>query len=124
VADRQTPEPILFLRTANRAMADHHRQHQRYPAAWHDLDFTFSLPGFYREDDPEARAKPSDGARWRPRGCKLTYVIKEATATTVLIQGVNDSGEVEYEIEQGMEDPRRVGAPPASEGARDTGGCR
>jgi hypothetical protein len=105
-------------------MEGHHRQHQTYPREWHQLDFTFSLPGSYRRDDPDARAKASDGATWRPRGCKLTYVIKEATATTLLIQGVNDSGEVEYEIEQWMEDPRRVGAPSPSEPAGDRGGCR
>jgi len=102
VADRQTPEPILLLRKASREMEAYLRLNERYAAAWHDLDFTFSLPGSYRRDDPDARAKPSDGTSWRPRGCKLTYVIKEATATTFRIEGVNDGGEVEYEIEQGM----------------------
>ncbi len=124
MTDRVRPEGELFLRKASREMDAYHGQHRRYSTTWHDLDFTFSNTGSYRRDDPEARPKSSDGASWRPRGCKLTYVIKEATATTVLIQGINDSGEVEYEIEQGMEDPRRVGTPPASEVSRDNGGCR
>lgn len=124
MTDRGRPEGVLFLLAAMDAMRDYHGKYQRYPPAWHHLDFTFSNTGSYRPDDPDARAKPSDGASWRPRGCKLTYLIKEATATTFRIEAVNDSGEIEYEIEQGMEAPRKVGASPPSEPAGDRGGCR
>lgn len=109
--DRGRPEQILFLTSAMEEMEKYRRDHQRYAEQWHELDLPF-VCGPYHLDEPDIRAKPTDGARWRPRNCKSTYVIKSSTPTTVLIQSVDEQGKVEYEIEQGMKSPRKVGDVP------------
>jgi hypothetical protein len=109
-ADRGRPEPELFLRKAMRTMKAHRAQHGRYADRWDQLDITFALPSYHR-DDLDIRPVPGTGTAWRPRGCRWTYMIRHATATTVSIQGVNARGDVDYEIEQGMDNPRWI-APP------------
>jgi hypothetical protein len=105
------PEQYLFLSTAIRAANAYHAQHGHYADQWYLLDMTFAKGGYY-VTDPDVRPTQADGSRWRPRGCKPTYVITRATPDTVLIQAVSDAGVVEYEITETMETPKDL-LPPA-----------
>jgi hypothetical protein len=106
-ADRGRPEPELFLWEAMQSLEAYRAQHGSYADRWDQLDITFALHG-YHLDDPDIRPAPGTGAAWRPRGCTWTYVIKNATATTVLIRGVNAPRDFDWEIEPGMEHARKV----------------
>lgn len=102
-----TPEQNVVLWVAITAQEAYRARHGKYADQWHLLDIKCAMPNFH-PDDPNVRPKTADGARWRPRGCKSTYVIATATASSVLIQAVNDSGEVEYIIEQAMTEARKL----------------
>jgi hypothetical protein len=105
--DRRHPEAVVVLWYAMRAMENYRRQHGHYAAQWHLLDIELAMPYWYK-GDTGLRPEPASGASWRPKGCKSVYIIRHATETAVLIQSVNANGVVEYEIEQGMTDPREV----------------
>jgi hypothetical protein len=90
-----------------KAMENYRRQHGRYAEQWHLLDIEFAMPSWHK-GDTGLRPEPASGASWRPKGCESIYIIRSATETTVLIQSVNPDGVVEYEIEQGMTDPRKI----------------
>jgi len=106
--DRGRPEAELVLWAAMLRMEAYRAQHGRYADQWPLLDIEFALPNWHK-GDTGLRPPADAGAVWRPKGCESTYVIRSATVNTVLIQSVNAQGEVDYEIEQGMEDPRKVG---------------
>jgi hypothetical protein len=110
MTDRGLPYQVRILEDAIGKMGAYHRMHGFYAGAWHFLDIEAACGG-YMVGDPGTRPKPGDGARWRPKNCKSTYVIQRADATHVLIQAINDRGEVEYEIEQGMKEARPVNPP-------------
>lgn len=104
---RRPPEQELFLKTALSALEDHHKKFGTYPSSWFDLHgFIYSCGGYYQSIDPALR--PPVSARWRLKGCTLTYVIEGATNDRVLVQAVDDDGVVKYEIEPGMKKPREV----------------
>ncbi len=104
---RRLPEQELFLKAALSALEDHHRKFGSYPASWFDLhDFIYSCGGHDQTVSPALH--PPASARWRPKGCTLTYVIEGATNDRVLVQAVDDNGAVKYEIEPGMKRPREV----------------
>ncbi len=95
-----------FLVSAIHEMEDYHRRVGRYPSDWESVGTTFGC-----EERGPVRGKPPPfgaGARWRPSGCKSTFVIKDATDSSVVIQAVDDGGNVEYEIEPSMRRPRIV----------------
>ena len=111
MTDRGLPDQVNILEDAIERMEKYRREHLVYANVWYLLDILAGCGGMYRISDPDLRPKPSDGARWRPKNCKSTYVIQRADATHVLIQAINDRGEVEYEIEQGMKQARPVNPP-------------
>jgi hypothetical protein len=80
--DFDEPEHELFLWTAMRAMEAYRKEHGQYPDQWYLLEIAFALPS-YRVTDTDVHPTREQGSVWRPRGCKWTYVIKNATATTV-----------------------------------------
>ncbi len=95
-----------FLVSAIYEMEDYQRRVGRYPSDWESVGATFGCEerGPVRGEPPPSGA----GARWRPPGCKSTFVIKDATDSSVVIQALDDGGNVEYEIEPGMRRPRIV----------------
>jgi hypothetical protein len=103
------PEPILFLELAGEAMDEYHQNTREYPQEWYLLDFTFAN-GPYRIDDPNVKPTKMLGNRWRPRDCEYIYEISSASQDSFLIQAINQDGLIEYEIEQGMETPRKLDA--------------
>lgn len=105
--DIRIPEQELFLWFAIRAEEEFRARHGHYASQWYLLDMKFALP-YHHPNDPDVLPTQAMGSRWKPRGCLSTYVIKEATASTVLIQAVSDQGIVEYDIIQGMTDPRKL----------------
>ncbi len=101
------PEPILFLKSVVESMENYRNQCGKYPNEWYLLDFTF-VNGPYKETDPDIRATEENENRWCPKLCKYTYVIKSADKYHFLIQALTNNNKVEYEIEQGMDKPRKV----------------
>jgi hypothetical protein len=103
------PEPILFLELAVEAMDEYHQKTGKYPKEWYLLDFAFAN-GPYRIDDPDVKPTKSLGNKWQPKDCKYVYEIASATQDSFLIQAIDEDGLAKYEIEQGMETPRKLNA--------------
>lgn len=106
-ADVGRPEPVLFLLKASEEMERYHGEHGKYADRWHRLNFHFARGG-YRVTDPGIDPTEEDGARWRPKKCKYTYVIESADKNSYLIRAINEEGSAEYEIEQGMDKPKKL----------------
>ncbi len=105
--DRGRPEPVLFLELAVGRMEEYTRKHGEYAKEWYLLDFDF-VNGPYYTTDSDIRATRKDGNRWCPKQCKYTYEIVSADKEHFLIQAKNRDNLVEYEIEQGSKEPKKV----------------
>jgi hypothetical protein len=105
--DRGEQEQPLFLSLAADAMKEYRAKRGEYPKEWHLLDFTFGY-GPYLTTDPGVRPTKDDRNKWRPKDCDDTYVIRSADKDHFLIQAVSPDGVIEFEIDQSMEEPKRL----------------
>lgn len=105
-----TPEHELFMTLAADAMSEFQSDSGFYPITWDQLPITFAN-GPYNIHDPDVRPDSAGGSAWKPRGCRLTYRIVEATPTTFVIRAENADGRALYEIRNGMEEPVPLGPP-------------
>jgi hypothetical protein len=108
------PEPVLFLELAASSMENYRSKHAEYADKWYLLDFDF-VNGPYYKTDPGIRATREDGNRWQPKLCQYTYEIVSADKDKFLIQAKNTNNLVEYEMTQGMEEPKKVLLTPKDE---------
>jgi len=100
-------EAVIFMELAAEAMEDYHEKTDNYADAWYLLDFTFANRP-YNLDDPVVHPKENFGNVWRPDECVYTYEIAVAEQENFMIRARNEKGDIEYEIEQGMEAPRKI----------------
>jgi hypothetical protein len=89
--DHVRHELLLFLPAAADAMREFHSKAGRFAEHWAWLDMTFAN-GSYYVNDPDVRPKNTDKVTWKPRRCKYTYNIVEATATSFVIIAYEDDG--------------------------------
>lgn len=62
--DISSPEYILFLRTASRAMRKFHAENAYYPENWYELDIAFKRHGFIKISDQKYIPKKSHLNKW------------------------------------------------------------
>jgi len=101
------PEILLFMPEAADQMQEYFEKHESYATEWYMLGFTFANEP-YRVEDPDVRPTKEDGNRWKPRACEYTYVIEKADATGFLIHAINADGKVEFQIDNKLEEPKKV----------------
>ena len=104
-----TPEPIVFLKLAARAMADFERSHGRYPNAWPELDITF-VNGPYRMTDPDIRPPASAIHAWRPKNANYVYRLSTpADGHDFRIDAIDGDNRTVYSIAPGQSAPIATG---------------
>ena len=104
------PEPILFLLEAADAMEAYRARHGAYASAWHQLDIDFAARPF-RLGDPGTHPTPEDERSWRPKDCAYTYWIEPAPPGRFLNRARDDAGAAAYEMEPGLDAPRKLPGP-------------
>ena len=109
------PEPKLFLPIAAAAMKARRDRDGRYPTQWRQLEITYSaIP--HEIYDQHVRPGDSEKEMWMPRGCDYVYKIARVAPGHFLIQAINESSEVEYEIRDGMAEAVEVAKPRSPRG--------
>ena len=101
------PEHILFFRLAEKKMKEYQKGNGFYPPNWYLLDITF-VNGPYRIYDKGISPTKEMGNRWHPKDCDYTYEITLANKDHFLIRAINQESQIEYEIDEQMEQPIRI----------------
>ena len=100
-----TPEPIVFLKLAARAMADFFRTHGRYPDAWPELDIAF-VNGPYRMTDPDIHPPHNALHAWRPKYSDYVYRLStRPDGSDFRIDAIDAGSRIVYSITSGQSVP-------------------
>jgi hypothetical protein len=101
----RSPEAVVFLKLASRALREHYKKDGKYPEIWPELDFTY-VNGPHNLSDSEIRPTPPTREIWKPRGSSYCYRLEtNPRRDKFVLEAINSSGKVEYTMSSDQETP-------------------